>query len=113
MSRNNYKGAIILNQEYRIVSDERNITIEKKMIKPDRNGNDVWIGKYFYKDLASALRGYRAHCQKTIISSCGEIKIDQAIEVMNGFEKSFEAQINGLKIKQLESQLKQTKGFSE
>ncbi|WP_195540360.1 hypothetical protein [Eubacterium maltosivorans] len=93
-------GVIILNKEWRITSDSRNVTIEKNTEK----GN--WIPKYHLRSLGAALQTYRKKCHRSIIDGSGEMTLGEAIEKLTEFDKAFINQINGLKVRELNKNLK-------
>lgn len=92
--------AIILNKEWRITSDSRNVTIEKK------TEQENWLPKYHLRSLGGALQTYREKCHRSIINGSGEMTLDEAIEKVAEFDKAFIDQINGLKVRELNKNLK-------
>ena len=91
---------IILNENYRIESDECCFTLkERKVAKSGKaEGEERWEPISYSRDLSGALVSYRNRRIKALSATDTEEEIDNMIDCIGEHDKSFKAFLEGLSV---------------
>ena len=91
---------IIINENYRIESDEYCYALkERKILKTGKNiGGEVWKTLSYHRTVEAALYSYRNRRIKTLSQADTDVKIENWISSITEQDEAFKSFLIGLKV---------------